>query len=168
MSDLHRNEAESNEPIRIGISACLLGQKVRFDGGHKHDRSLERLGPFLLAVTTALLAIVLGNARIIATTHVLMEETGVAGLAAAATLALFAPDGTPVALAAAVWGAGGPATVTVDEDTQSASFTIASAVADAVDTALTPHRGPVFVDFPLDVLFDQVGIGIGNQPLQQF
>jgi uncharacterized protein YbgA (DUF1722 family)/uncharacterized protein YbbK (DUF523 family) len=25
-------------PIRVGISACLLGEKVRFDGGHKHDR----------------------------------------------------------------------------------------------------------------------------------
>jgi uncharacterized protein YbgA (DUF1722 family)/uncharacterized protein YbbK (DUF523 family) len=25
-------------PIRVGISTCLLGQKVRFDGGHKHDR----------------------------------------------------------------------------------------------------------------------------------
>lgn len=24
--------------ILIGISACLLGQQVRFDGGHKHDR----------------------------------------------------------------------------------------------------------------------------------
>ena len=24
--------------IRIGVSACLLGQAVRFDGGHKHDR----------------------------------------------------------------------------------------------------------------------------------
>ncbi len=24
--------------IRIGVSACLLGQEVRFDGGHKHDR----------------------------------------------------------------------------------------------------------------------------------
>lgn len=24
--------------IRIGISACLLGQPVRFDGSHKHDR----------------------------------------------------------------------------------------------------------------------------------
>ncbi len=23
--------------IRIGISACLLGQEVRFDGGHKRD-----------------------------------------------------------------------------------------------------------------------------------
>ncbi len=27
-------------PIRIGISTCLLGRKVRFDGGHKHDRYL--------------------------------------------------------------------------------------------------------------------------------
>jgi uncharacterized protein YbgA (DUF1722 family)/uncharacterized protein YbbK (DUF523 family) len=25
-------------PIKIGISTCLLGQKVRFDGGHKRDR----------------------------------------------------------------------------------------------------------------------------------
>ena len=23
--------------IRIGISSCLLGEKVRFDGGHKQD-----------------------------------------------------------------------------------------------------------------------------------
>jgi uncharacterized protein YbgA (DUF1722 family)/uncharacterized protein YbbK (DUF523 family) len=27
-------------PIRIGISSCLLGQQVRYDGGHKHDRFL--------------------------------------------------------------------------------------------------------------------------------
>lgn len=27
-------------PLRIGVSACLLGQEVRFDGGHKHDRWL--------------------------------------------------------------------------------------------------------------------------------
>lgn len=26
--------------LRIGVSACLLGQKVRYDGGHKHDRYL--------------------------------------------------------------------------------------------------------------------------------
>ena len=36
----------SSEPIRIGISSCLLGQKVRFDGGHKRDTFLtETLGP---------------------------------------------------------------------------------------------------------------------------
>lgn len=34
-------------PIRIGISACLLGQKVRYDGGHKHDRFLtDTLGRY--------------------------------------------------------------------------------------------------------------------------
>lgn len=27
-----------NTMIRIGVSSCLLGNKVRFDGGHKHDR----------------------------------------------------------------------------------------------------------------------------------
>jgi uncharacterized protein YbgA (DUF1722 family)/uncharacterized protein YbbK (DUF523 family) len=32
--------------IRIGISACLLGQEVRFDGGHKRDHFLTTiLGP---------------------------------------------------------------------------------------------------------------------------
>lgn len=32
---------ELEEPIRIGVSACLLGEKVRYDGGHKHDRYLN-------------------------------------------------------------------------------------------------------------------------------
>lgn len=33
--------------IRVGISACLLGQEVRYDGGHKHDPFLtETVGPF--------------------------------------------------------------------------------------------------------------------------
>jgi len=33
--------------IRVGISSCLLGQKVRFDGGHKHDRYLtDTLGEY--------------------------------------------------------------------------------------------------------------------------
>jgi uncharacterized protein YbgA (DUF1722 family)/uncharacterized protein YbbK (DUF523 family) len=32
----HEPEAE----IRVGISSCLLGQKVRYDGGHKHDHYL--------------------------------------------------------------------------------------------------------------------------------
>lgn len=27
-------------PIRIGVSSCLLGEPVRYDGGHKHDRYL--------------------------------------------------------------------------------------------------------------------------------
>ncbi|MFO8084384.1 MAG: DUF523 and DUF1722 domain-containing protein [Desulfobacterales bacterium] len=34
--------------IRVGVSACLLGQKVRFDGGHKHDRFItDTLGQYL-------------------------------------------------------------------------------------------------------------------------
>ena len=34
--------------IRLGISACLLGEKVRFDGGHKLDRFItETLGKFV-------------------------------------------------------------------------------------------------------------------------
>lgn len=36
------------DQIRIGISACLLGQPVRYDGGHKHDRYLtDTLGQYL-------------------------------------------------------------------------------------------------------------------------
>jgi uncharacterized protein YbgA (DUF1722 family)/uncharacterized protein YbbK (DUF523 family) len=35
-------------PIRIGISSCLLGQEVRFDGGHKRDRFLtDTFGRFV-------------------------------------------------------------------------------------------------------------------------
>jgi uncharacterized protein YbgA (DUF1722 family)/uncharacterized protein YbbK (DUF523 family) len=35
-------------PIRIGISACLLGESVRFDGGHKRDSFLtETFGRFV-------------------------------------------------------------------------------------------------------------------------
>ena len=35
-------------PIRIGISACLLGAEVRYDGGHKRDRFLsETFGRFV-------------------------------------------------------------------------------------------------------------------------
>jgi uncharacterized protein YbbK (DUF523 family)/uncharacterized protein YbgA (DUF1722 family) len=38
---------ETPQPrIRIGVSACLLGEHVRFDGGHKRDRILtDVLGP---------------------------------------------------------------------------------------------------------------------------
>ena len=33
--------------IRIGVSACLLGERVRYDGGHKHDRYVtDTLGEF--------------------------------------------------------------------------------------------------------------------------
>lgn len=37
-----------NPPIRVGISACLLGEKVRYDGGHKRDGYLvETFGRFV-------------------------------------------------------------------------------------------------------------------------
>ena len=41
--------AEPSSPtIRIGISSCLLGQNVRYDGGHKHDRFLtDVLGKYV-------------------------------------------------------------------------------------------------------------------------
>lgn len=36
-----------NGKIRIGISSCLLGNPVRFDGGHKHDKYITKtLGNF--------------------------------------------------------------------------------------------------------------------------
>jgi uncharacterized protein YbbK (DUF523 family) len=38
----------THERIRFGISACLLGEPVRFDGGHKRDPFLvESLGQFV-------------------------------------------------------------------------------------------------------------------------
>jgi uncharacterized protein YbgA (DUF1722 family)/uncharacterized protein YbbK (DUF523 family) len=34
--------------LRIGVSQCLLGEQVRYDGGHKHDHFLtDVLGPFV-------------------------------------------------------------------------------------------------------------------------
>ncbi|NVO00093.1 MAG: DUF523 and DUF1722 domain-containing protein, partial [Geobacteraceae bacterium] len=33
--------------IKVGVSACLLGEKVRYDGGHKHDRYItDTLGRY--------------------------------------------------------------------------------------------------------------------------
>jgi uncharacterized protein YbgA (DUF1722 family)/uncharacterized protein YbbK (DUF523 family) len=35
-------------PLRIGVSTCLLGQSVRWDGGHKRNAFLvDQLGPFV-------------------------------------------------------------------------------------------------------------------------
>jgi len=37
---------KSDPPIRLGISSCLLGHEVRYDGGHKWDQYLvEVTGP---------------------------------------------------------------------------------------------------------------------------
>src|SRR5512137_468608 len=39
------------DPITLGVSSCLLGQKVRYDGGHKHDRYItDILGRFFRCV----------------------------------------------------------------------------------------------------------------------
>jgi len=36
------------EKIKLGISACLLGENVRYDGGHRHDRLLtDTLGKYV-------------------------------------------------------------------------------------------------------------------------
>src|SRR5476649_546703 len=38
----------AQKPIRLGVSACLLGDQVRYDGGHKRDAFLtDLLGPFV-------------------------------------------------------------------------------------------------------------------------
>jgi uncharacterized protein YbgA (DUF1722 family)/uncharacterized protein YbbK (DUF523 family) len=42
-----RQQKSGDGKIRIGISTCLLGEPVRFDGGHKRDRFLtDTLGEF--------------------------------------------------------------------------------------------------------------------------
>ena len=39
------------EKIRLGISTCLLGENVRYDGGHKLDRFLtDTLGQYVVYV----------------------------------------------------------------------------------------------------------------------
>lgn len=39
---------DTRPALRVGISSCLLGEPVRFDGGHKRDRFLaETLAPFV-------------------------------------------------------------------------------------------------------------------------
>jgi len=39
------------EPIRIGVSSCLLGAEVRYDGGHKREQYIsEVLGEFFVWV----------------------------------------------------------------------------------------------------------------------
>ena len=39
---------DEEEPLRLGVSSCLLGEEVRFDGGHKRDRFvMDVLGPWV-------------------------------------------------------------------------------------------------------------------------
>ena len=45
MDRMREGEAQK---IRLGVSACLLSQEVRYDGGHKRDHFLiDTLGPFV-------------------------------------------------------------------------------------------------------------------------
>ncbi len=41
-------EDENSKKIRVGVSSCLLGHKVRYDGGHKLDKYIrDTLGQYL-------------------------------------------------------------------------------------------------------------------------
>ena len=43
-----RSWHDASEPIRLGVSSCLLGELVRFDGGHQRDRYVtDVLGPWV-------------------------------------------------------------------------------------------------------------------------
>ncbi len=40
-------ESAKHNPIKVGVSSCLLGEKVRYDGGHKQDHYItDTLGLF--------------------------------------------------------------------------------------------------------------------------
>lgn len=41
MTDIETDEI--NTTLAVGVSSCLLGNRVRFDGGHKHDRYLTEV-----------------------------------------------------------------------------------------------------------------------------
>ena len=42
------DQSTAHRPVRIGISSCLLGEPVRFDGGHKRDAFLtDTFGSFV-------------------------------------------------------------------------------------------------------------------------
>jgi len=48
MTPTSSSRPASDAPLRVGISSCLLGDDVRFDGGHKHDTFLvDTLSPFV-------------------------------------------------------------------------------------------------------------------------
>jgi len=50
--------------MNIAVSACLLGEKVRFDGGHKHDRFVtDELGKYASFIPFCPEAIAFGTPR---------------------------------------------------------------------------------------------------------
>jgi uncharacterized protein YbgA (DUF1722 family)/uncharacterized protein YbbK (DUF523 family) len=40
---MNETRFDTERPLRLGVSSCLLGKEVRFDGGHKRDRFLTDL-----------------------------------------------------------------------------------------------------------------------------
>lgn len=51
MQDIHSTSQLNEQKIPIGISQCLLGEEVRFDGGHKHSRlCTQSLGQYFTYV----------------------------------------------------------------------------------------------------------------------
>jgi uncharacterized protein YbgA (DUF1722 family)/uncharacterized protein YbbK (DUF523 family) len=48
---LPKGTRKMDDAIKLGISSCLLGNKVRYDGGHQHDRYLtDTLGRYVCYV----------------------------------------------------------------------------------------------------------------------
>jgi uncharacterized protein YbgA (DUF1722 family)/uncharacterized protein YbbK (DUF523 family) len=48
MQEIRQHLSIMTDKIRLGISACLLGEQVRYDGGHKWDRFLtDTLGKYV-------------------------------------------------------------------------------------------------------------------------
>lgn len=45
---METTQSNASDRIRLGVSACLLGEEVRHDGGHKRDRFItDMLGPYV-------------------------------------------------------------------------------------------------------------------------
>ena len=42
-STTHSTNTTAALPIKVGVSSCLMGEAVRFDGGHKRQIFLERV-----------------------------------------------------------------------------------------------------------------------------
>src|SRR5436190_15922118 len=98
---------------------------------------------------------------------VLTAGPGVTNGISAVTTAWF--NGSPLVVLGgragdAHWGAGAlqefdhipvMASITKSASTVHVTGDIPAAVHDTLRTAMTPHRGPVFLDFPLDMLFAQ-------------
>ncbi len=77
-------------PIRLGISGCLLGEKVRYDGGHKRDDFLvDELGRWVEWVSVCPeVEIGMGTPR----PSVRLVEVGPAGGDAPGTLRMLSPN----------------------------------------------------------------------------